>query len=368
MKTSSLPIILHICKVYIPVKGGVQRVVQGITTALPNFFHCVVTTGLDGAIRQQRVDEGEIFRCRAYAEIASMPIAPSLLPLVFSSARKASLIALHYPFPLAEAALSLTPFTPPIVVHWHSEVIAQRKLKWLVAPITLVILLRAKAIIVTSQRMLPKSFLLKLFQRKIHYIPYGIPPAVLTAPITHPGPDYFLLIGRHVSYKGIDVAIRSMQKINCRLVIVGDGPLFEQHEKLVNDLGLSNKITFERYANDQQVTAKIVQSLALVVPSVRENEAFALVQLEAMRLGKPIINTNLQSSVPWVARHQQEAITVPPANIEALASAMQALLEDAPLRKRLGDKALERFKGEFTADRFATRVDQLYSSLIQKEN
>lgn len=365
MKTSSLPKILHICKAYLPVKGGVQRVVQGITTGLPNFFHRVITTGLDGAIRHQKLDGLEVVRCRSYAEIASMPIAPSLVSKVVSQVYKHDLVALHYPFPLAEAALTLVPFTPPIVIHWHSDVIAQKRLKWLVAPLTLLTMLRAKAIVVTSDKMLSHSFLLQLFQKKIRYIPYGI-PAIPDQPIDYQSSDHFALIGRHVSYKGIDVAIKAIAQTPYKLIIVGDGPLFEQHEQLVASLSLSKQIQFERHAKDDQVNHLISQSIALIVPSVQENEAFALVQLEAMRLGKPVINTNLQSSVPWVARHQREAITIAPRDARALAEAMRSLADDSVLREKLGNAALLRFSQEFRADIFAARINRLYSSLIQK--
>ena len=343
-----------------------QRVVHNLTSALPGYYHCIVTTGPDGAIQQQKNREGEIIRCRAYAEIASMPIAPTLFTKVLGKVRQVSLIAIHYPFPLAEAVLLLTPFAPPIVVHWHSEVIAQHRLKWLVAPFTLLMLLRAKAIVVTSDRMLENSFHLKLFKRKIHFIPYGIPAISVGQSPTIAEPEYFLLIGRHVSYKGIAYAIKAMSKLNHRLIIVGDGPLFEQHKELVDELNLSKQVQFERYAEDDQVTTLIRSAIALIVPSILENEAFALVQLEAMRLGKPVINTSLQSSVPWVARHQQEAITIPPKDATALAAAMRSLVDNSVLRKKLGKAALLRFNHEFRADTFAARISQLYTSLIAK--
>ena len=128
-------------------------------------------------VRRNKIDRAAVLRCRSFGQIASMPIAPSLVTSVIKQARRYQLIAVHYPFPLAELALFLTFAAPPIVVHWHSDIIAQKKLKWLVAPLTFVMLMRARAIVVTSDKMLEHSAFLRRFQHKIALITYGIDPA-----------------------------------------------------------------------------------------------------------------------------------------------------------------------------------------------
>ncbi|MEM7358815.1 MAG: glycosyltransferase [Pseudomonadota bacterium] len=352
--------VLHICKVYLPVKGGVQRVVQRITARLADFTHQVITTGEDGAVDRQQLDRADVIRCRSYGQLASMPIAPSLPGQVIKIARKQDLIALHYPFPLAELALCFFFSNTPIVVHWHSNIIAQKKLKWLVAPLTLVVLWRAKAIVATSGRMIENSFWLKRFRNKVRTIPYGMESVTPSQTLPLAPNGYFVVIGRHVSYKGIDVAIRSLEHSDHRLIIVGDGPLFERHKLLAEDLGLKARVKFEQQANDEKVNEILQSAIALVVSSNRENEAFALVQLEAMRLGKAVINTNLNSSVPWVARHEKEALTVPPDDAKALAQAMQTLKADPELASSLGEQGLLRYQEKFTAEHFAQATSELY--------
>lgn len=217
--------ILHICKVYLPVRGGVQRVVHLISSSLTNFTHHILTTGEDGAVAEQTLDRAEISRCRSYGQIASMPIAPSLISKVVTKTSQHNLIALHYPFPLAELALLCSFSGTPIIVHWHSDIIAQRKLKWIVAPLTFLILLRAKAIVATSEKMIDNSFWLRRFSKKVQLIPYGMESVTPSRSLPLAPNGYFALIGRHVSYKGIDVAIRALKYCNARLYIVGDGPL-----------------------------------------------------------------------------------------------------------------------------------------------
>lgn len=358
------PSVLHICKVFLPVAGGVQKAVAQITSTVSNFSHTVLTTGEDGAINRQQLANAEVVRSRSYGQIASLPIAPSLIRRVISIARRHNLIAIHYPFPLAELAVLFLPFPPPIVVHWHSDIIAQKKLRWLVAPLTFLLLLRCKAIVVTSENMMPQSWFLRTFKKKVHFIPYGISAAPSVDKTSSTQAPYFLIIGRHVSYKGIEVAIKSMAAVEASLVIAGDGPLYEQHVELVKSLELGGKVRFIRYASDEDLNQLISDSLALVVPSVLENEAFALVQLEAMRQSKPVINTRLKSSVPWVARDQQEALTVEAVNATALSAAMTQLLEDPELATRLGKAGLERFNAEFSENKFQAQINRLYTSLL----
>jgi rhamnosyl/mannosyltransferase len=262
---------------------------------------------------------------------------------------------------LAELASLFTPFSPPIVVHWHSRIVAQKKLKWLVAPLSYILMMRAKAVIVTSNRMIEQSFLLRCFRRKITVIPYGLPPIGIDGKDKAEDKGYFMLIGRHVSYKGIDVAIKALVSCQAKLVIIGQGPLMEKHRRLAERLNVSNRIQFKPDAEDDAVEQLLRNATALIVPSVLENEAFALVQIEAMRLAKPIINTDLKSSVPWVARDNKEAITVPPSDVPALTAAMKNLMCNQELKTRLGNNGLLRFQAHFTKDKFARALQKVYS-------
>ena len=99
-----------------------------------------------------------------------------------------------------------------------------------------------------------------------------------------------------------------------------------------------------------------------MLPSVAKSEAFGIVQLEAMVYGKPVINTNLPSGVPYVSVHGETGLTVPPSSPKALAAAINRLAEDRPLREKLGRNAAYRVKRDFNEKDV---IKKLYEALSE---
>lgn len=82
-----------------------------------------------------------------------------------------------------------------------------------------------------------------------------------------------------------------------------------------------------------------------------------------MRLGKPIINTNLGTGVNYVSIHNETGITVEPKNSTALASAINTLLGDNALREKLGQNARKRVEMLFDIN----KVKEKYKNLCKED-
>jgi rhamnosyl/mannosyltransferase len=84
------------------------------------------------------------------------------------------------------------------------------------------------------------------------------------------------------------------------------------------------------------------------------------VQLEAMASGKPVISTDVPSGVSWVNQHERTGLIVPAGDVDALRSAMRRLMEDEPLRLRLGRQARARVEDAFTMGHLRDRLRAFY--------
>lgn len=166
-------------------------------------------------------------------------------------------------------------------------------------------------------------------------------------------PETFILyFGRLASYKGIEILIETAKCLpHVNFVIAGDGPL----RTLVKDASLAgagNILFINKFITEEEKQFLIENSSFVVFPSTSANEAFGLVQLEAMRAGKPLINTDLNTGVNYVAPHMVCALTVRPNCCKDLEDAILRLSQSCELRTELGENGRARFASLFSIDAF----------------
>jgi glycosyltransferase involved in cell wall biosynthesis len=96
-----------------------------------------------------------------------------------------------------------------------------------------------------------------------------------------------------------------------------------------------------------------------ILPSVENSEAFGIVQQEAMLFGKPVVNTNLPTGVPYVSIHELTGLTVPPHDVKALAEAVQKLADSPELRKLYGENAKKRVAEQYQCRNIMQKIRQV---------
>jgi len=104
-------------------------------------------------------------------------------------------------------------------------------------------------------------------------------------PTPHPTDDYYLIVSRLVPHKSIDYVIRTFNKLNKKLVIIGSG----RDEQRLKNMTTSQNIEFTGQISDQQLLNYYQNCQALICPQV---EDFGLTSIEAQSCGRPVIALN----------------------------------------------------------------------------
>src|SRR5262249_42175233 len=159
---------------------------------------------------------------------------------------------------------------------------------------------------------------------------------------------------------GFEYLIRAMREIDATLLLIGTGPLRGALESLAREMRVASKVRL--LGRVENVVPYYRVSKLLVLPSIARAEGFGLVQVEAMAAGIPVVNTDLDSGVPEVSVHGVTGITVPARDTDALAQAVNLLLNNEETRTKYGRAAKVRAKEKFSARQMAEGTLELYKA------
>ena len=157
--------------------------------------------------------------------------------------------------------------------------------------------------------------------------------------------------------------IRAMRRVNGVLLLGGNGPLHDELRSLAAQMGAP--VVFAGEIPEAELPAYFHACDVYCLPSVATAEAFGIVQAEAMLCGKPVVNTQLGNGVNELAPDGVTALTVPPNDADALADALNRVLGDAALARRLGDAGSARVREHFTVDAMVRKTLDLYTRLVE---
>lgn len=357
--------VTHLGKFYLPHHGGIETYLHQICRAIRDEVNLKVVVSNDHATVQNGAYEGvPVKRLATFGTIASTPMTPGFLKEIRSIHE--GLIHLHHPNPLPTVFSVL--FGDPrvkTIVSYHSDIVNQRILKHAIVPYVDKLLQRSSAIIVSTSRLIDSSKIVARYREKCHVIPFPIDLTAFRAAVI---PDkvaalrarakrpIVLGIGRLVAYKGFDYLISAMDGVDAELWIVGDGPLRKQLEQQAS--ALKGKVHFLGSVPD--VENYHAAADLFVLSSVNRSEAYAIVQMEAMAAGKPVVNTALDSGVPYVSQSGESGLTVPPADAKALREAINILLGDSEMRDQMGKNGMRRVQSEFDISLVKQQTLELY--------
>ncbi|GAA2406096.1 glycosyltransferase [Streptomyces glaucosporus] len=175
-----------------------------------------------------------------------------------------------------------------------------------------------------------------------------------------PHASLVVCVGRLCRQKGQDVLLRAWPEVAGRvpdawLVLVGDGP---QRRELGG--AAPRRVLFAGAADD--TVPWYAAADVVVLPS--RWEGMALVPLEAMACGRPVVMTQVTGAAESLPPGHAAHCLVPPEHPAALARALTGLLADPGLRRDLERQAADHVRSAFDVRRTAAGVARLYEEVL----
>ncbi|HTL56091.1 MAG TPA: glycosyltransferase [Candidatus Limnocylindrales bacterium] len=179
-------------------------------------------------------------------------------------------------------------------------------------------------------------------------------------------PPLIVCVARHVLVKNLGLlldacALLAEHGVRFRCILLGDGPCRRELEAARARLGLLEIVEMRGAAEQSQVLAWWQHAAVGVLTSDSEGVPVSL--MEAAACGVPAVATSV-GGVPELVEDGVTGLLVPPRDAPALASALERLLGDQSLRRRLGEAARQRAQEKFSVTRQVDQLLGLWSEIL----
>ncbi len=365
----------HLLREFAPGYGGVERVAHSIANELGGTvfslrFGKLSFDPLQVKYRRAHLKSFELGRL--YLPL----ISRNLIDLVFS---KKPLIA-HLPCPTVLIIGLISRIINPkrfICFYWHSFIESKLSFTGILEIIYQFLALKIGIffpVIVTSP-VLQNTLISKgLCGKKIYILPCSLPDELehLYAEISQNRKiktstiDTIIAICRLDSYKRVDWLIDAFSQTLAakRLIILGDGPNRNGLElQAQNCIRTDQKVVFYGRVDEELKRRLLIEADLLVLPSDKSNEAFGIVQLEAMASGIPALAYHYRNSgMYWVSKLPSLEWSGRPND---LASLIQKLFTHPDLYKLACEESIIRYNHKFAITKWRKRLHEVLDNYPQ---
>jgi glycosyltransferase involved in cell wall biosynthesis len=186
---------------------------------------------------------------------------------------------------------------------------------------------------------------------------YGCPPDAGGTPPS----KRILFVGRLATVKGVRILLDAFARIceahpEARLTLVGDGDERAAIEAHARALGCDNAVRFAGYLNQDEVADELARADLFALPSFAEGVPVVLMEAMAARL--PVLATRV-AGIPELVEDGVAGRLVPPGDVAAFATALDALLRDPEGRAAMGAAGRARVESEFHIEMEARKLGRM---------
>ena len=198
------------------------------------------------------------------------------------------------------------------------------------------------------------------------------PNALFTYRDIGDNPPIFLTVGRFAAKKGPENSIKAFQKVveqfpGAKMLMVGEGELWETSKQLARSLGISQHIEFMGSCTPEQVAELHHNARVFVQHSMRaadgDSEGTPVSVLEAMKSGLPIVSTR-HAGIKDTVLEGETGFLVNEGDWEGMAEAMLKLAKDATLAAEMGKRGNARVEARYTMEQHIERLAGAIQSAI----
>lgn len=369
--------VLHVYRTYFPdPPGGLQEAIRQI--ALASGMHGIDNTIFTLSPQPEppvlQRPEARVVRRRSWMAPASCDLGGIAAFSEFSRlAKKSDVLHYLFPWPFADVLHAAVRPDRPAVMTYISDVVRQRLLGTVYAPLMWRTLREMRVIVANAPAYARTSPILSHpeIREKVRIIPLGIEESsylkegdetILDRLGLETGEPYFLFIGVLRYYKGAHFLVQAARQVGAKVVFAGSGPEGERLRALADETGADNVI-FAGQVSDAEKVALLQHCRALVLPSHLRSEAYGMVLVEAAMFGRPLISCEIGTGTSFVNSHEETGFVVKPESPEELARAMSVLLSDASLADNMGAAARQRYERLFSGPALGKAYADLFREL-----
>jgi len=188
---------------------------------------------------------------------------------------------------------------------------------------------------------------------------------------TPPEPGLVLHVARLVEKKGTGLLIRALAMIkthepDARVVIIGDGPMRQELERLAARLGVASAVRFLGNISYDEVGAWMARAWLLAVPSVTasdgDSEGLPTTIVEAAASMLPVIGSD-HSGIPEAIVEGQTGFIVKEGEVDPLAARIVQLLRSGDMRRHMATASRLLAESRFDEERQIGRLEGYYDQL-----
>jgi glycosyltransferase involved in cell wall biosynthesis len=164
--------------------------------------------------------------------------------------------------------------------------------------------------------------------------------------------------------KGHAILIKAFKELrkeikDIRLVIVGEGYIYNELRNLVHMLGLKDSVLFTGFQMD--VSEIIATFDVAVLPSFFEGMGRVL--LEAMAMEKPVVASRV-GGIPDLVEHGVNGFLVSPGDVFELSNTIKKIVRDKKLAHEMGEKGRKRITEQFSAEAMVQSIEKVYNECL----